>query len=330
MSSLDKIHMPKVLLVTGARGFIGRQVAAQLAARGDYVHALDAMTYAAGPPLATALPYPDPHFHWIEKDLNDLDRLPDVDAIINLAAETHVDNSLMDPSVFLRSNVMGMFRLLELARMKRNYQIPLVIQVSTDEVYGDYEVGYATPDAALRPSSPYSASKAAADLLVQAWGHSYGVPYRIVRPTNCYGRYQYPEKLIPKSCRHLRLGWPIPLHGNGRQIRHWLAVEDAALGILTVLDRGEDGKVYHLGGNTEAPVFDVVREIIYAYHGGAVREGGWQRFTQYVEFNYSRAGIDSRYALDDSETRALGWEDQGKLWRDLPALVEHYKNAALL
>lgn len=308
--------------MTGALGFIGSHVVEHLLWRGDAVYAIDAETYAANLGLLDT-----PLWHnsmragalkYVTADICILSHLPDVDAIIHLAAETHVDNSLLDAERFVRTNFLGTAHLLELVRGKRAYQIPTFIHISTDEVYGSVPEGHSTEADALRPSSPYSASKAAADLLVAAYGHSFGVPTRTVRPSNCYGNRQHPEKLIPKAIRHLSLGKPIPIHEGGNAVRNWLGVKDCAQAILTVLDCGKNGEIYNVGGNTEMSVQGVATAICEAF---GITEPNGQ-----LDFGYTRLGLDSRYCVDDSKIRALGWEPQGDLRRDIPDLVTTERN----
>lgn len=310
----------KLVAVTGALGFIGSHVVEALLWRGDAVYAIDAETYAANLGLLDS-----PLWHnsqragalkYVRADICTLSHLPDVDAIIHLAAETHVDNSLQDAERFVRTNFLGTAHLLELVRGKRAYQMPLFLHISTDEVYGSVAQGKTTEASPLCPSSPYSASKAAADHLVTAYGHSFGVPYRIARPSNCYGARQHPEKLIPKCVRHLALGRAIPIHEGGNAIRNWLAVSDCAQAILTVLDCGTNGQVYNVGGNTEASVRGVATALIEAFHGPTPEPA------RYLDFGYTRLGLDSRYCVDDTKLRSLGWEPQGDLWRDIPDLVK--------
>jgi dTDP-glucose 4,6-dehydratase len=303
--------MTKVICVTGGFGFIGRRVVAALIQRGDYVYLVDSETYAAVP-----LGW-DYHLKYVKSDICDLRHLPNVDAIINLAAETHVDNSIMDNERFVHSNVEGVRNLLELARAKRNYEIPLFVQISTDEVYGDVLQGSTDENAPLAPSSPYAASKAAADLLVQAWGRTYGVPWRIVRPSNCYGTGQYPEKLIPKAVRCLSLGKPIPIHEGGNAVRSWLWVGDCADAILTVLDKGQDNHIYNVPGNAERSVLQVARQIVTAFYDCPSANA-----MDYIERGYTRMGLDKRYCVSGDPLCELGWQPTGDFDKDLPKIVE--------
>ena len=310
--------MARLVAVTGCCGFIGRAVTEALLQRGDYVYGIDALTYAADPALPAwwAGRFGPEHFHFIPRDINSLEHFPEIDAVINLAAETHVDNSLRDNSRFLATNFHGVAHLLEMCRAMRAYEVPRFIQISTDEVYGDVQFGESTEAGVLCPSSPYSATKAAADMLVQAWGRSYGIPWNIIRPSNCYGAHQYPEKLIPKAVRWHLLGRPVPIHGDGSYVRSWLNVTDCATAILTVLDKAPPNEVYNIGGNTEASVRGVVQGVAEALD-----------MPLNISCGYTRAGQDQRYRVCDTKLRALSWEPQGNLWIDLPSIVALEKQA---
>lgn len=299
--------MSRYVCVTGAAGFIGTYVTAAFAKRGDYVYAVDALTYAAKPDMLNAIAKAyAPHVHVRPVDVRTLTRLPDVDTVVHLAASTHVDNSLSEAAEFVANNVGTTAHLLELVRAKAQHGMPHYVHISTDEVYGSIAHGAATESAPLRPSSPYAASKAAADLLVQAWAHTYGVPATILRPTNTYGIGQYPEKLIPKAIRCATLSKVFPIHGTGMQTRCWLSAHDLAHAVLHVVDHGLHG-IYNVGGNTEATVQDVVESIMPSHIG--------------ADASYERLGADHRYAVDDRKLRATGWTPTGDFWQDLPQLV---------
>jgi len=296
----------KYVAVTGCAGFIGRVVTDRLLARGDYVYGVDAMTYAADPShlALTRGKYPR-HFSFVQSDIRALGRFPDVDAVIHLAAETHVDNSLTDPTAFVGTNVNGTAHLLEMVRAKAQHGMPHFIHISTDEVYGSITSGVATPESPLRPTSPYAASKAAADLLVQSWGQTFGIPYTIIRPTNVYGPGQYPEKLIPKTVRSLILGRPMTVHGDGTQTRCWLSVQDLATALVMVVDRQVAAPIVNVGGNCEASVKDIVEAIVQDEY----------------QVGYTRPALDQRYAVDDSVLRQAGWTPRGVFWSDLAGIV---------
>lgn len=303
--------MSRYVAVTGAAGFIGKHLTRKLLEAGHYVYAIDALTYAADPDAIAGFQsnYRE-RFTFVSRDIRDLGRLPDVDSIIHLAAETHVDNSFSEASRFVETNVNGTLHLLEMTRAKFQHGMPHFYHISTDEVYGPIEQGKAGVCSPLRPSSPYAASKAAADHLVEAWGETFGLPYTIIRPTNCYGRGQYPEKLIPKAVRSLMLGRPIPVHGDGSMTRQWLHVEDLADAIMLLLDI-DAPPVVNISGNTEASVMCIANRIaeIMDFQGESVR-------TDFV-----RPAVDTRYSVDDSWIRTAGWKPKGKFWSDLTALV---------
>lgn len=315
--------MPRYAAVTGFAGFLGRHVTEQLLARGDYVYGVDCFTYAADPAFARRMEdeYPD-RFHYVAQDIRGLGRWPDVDAVLHLAAETHVDNSLTEAGSFVRTNVEGTQALLDMTVAKRQHGMPHFLFVSTDEVYGPRADGHATVTDPLAPSSPYAASKASADLLVQAWGRTYGLPYTILRPTNCYGSYQYPEKLIPKTVRNLVLGRKVPIHGDGSAVRSWLAVEDCARAILHTLDHARDlPPILNIGGNRHASVREVVAAIVSHYRQTDVTPSE-DDLSDCAEFGLVRAGMDERYAVDDHPLRRSGWSPTGDLFRDLPGIVD--------
>lgn len=306
--------MPRVVLVTGGYGFIGREVTIQLWQRGDYVVVVDCCTYAARSDLLPDLP----RVTYIEKNILELDHLFGADAIVHCAAETHVDNSLDDAKKFIHANVLGTFHLLEIIRARRSYERPLFINISSDEVYGDITTGHSVEGDALVPSSPYSASKAAAELLTMAWARTYGLRIRTLRGSNAYGPGQYPEKLIPKVIRSLQLGRDIPIHGDGTQTRNWLHVEDCARAILAVLDKGQDGEAYNVPGNTETSVRSIVAKLVRSYEEETGRPS-----PSLVSYGQERPGGDTRYCVSGDKIAGLGWVAKGNLWTDLPKLLRH-------
>jgi dTDP-glucose 4,6-dehydratase len=246
--------------------------------------------------------------------------LYDCDVIINTAAETHVDNSIMDNSVFMHSNVMGVHHILELVRQLPRHRRPLMLQFSTDEVYGDIAQGSHTELNALRPSNPYSASKACADQLIMAWGRTYGIDWNIVRPSNNYGIGQYTEKLIPKSIKYLELGHAIDLHDRGEPRRVWLHASDTAAAVLSVIDHGQVNEIYNISGNIELPNREVIKRILSLYFGEN-KDAEWLNYVR----DSSRQGQDVRYHVDDSKLRALGWAPRADFDRELVKIVDHYR-----
>jgi len=309
----------KVVCVTGCLGFMGSHFTRACLTKGWKVWGIDKKTYAAQPEHFEEF-MKHKSFKFLEADIVMMDHLYEVDYIFNFAAETHVDNSIMDSKRFLYTNVMGVQNLLELVRAKRNYEMPVLFQLSTDEVYGDLIAGNHKESDPLRPSNPYSASKAAADILIFGWHRTHEVPFNIVRPTNNYGSSQYPEKLIPKAIKYLTLGKKIPLHGNGSYIRNWLHADDTASAILHIVEHGERNKVYNISGNYEATNKEVIAKVLQRYFGKPVK------LEDYVQFNYVRMGEDVRYSLDDSELRNLGWKNSKVFDRELDTIVDYYKN----
>lgn len=309
----------KVLYITGCLGFIGSYVTRLCLKKGWYVKGIDKMTYAANKTLLEEFIQYN-NFSFVKSDINDLKFLYECDYIINTAAETHVGNSIANSDEFIHSNINGVHHLLELIKNYRQEtsKTPIFLHFSTDEVYGDIEEGTHAETDLLKPSNPYSATKAAADMLVLAWGRTYNLPYIIVRPTNNYGIGQYVEKLIPKACKMLHLGKKIPIHNNGTPIRNWLHANDTAEAIITIIESGVKNEIYNIAGGFEQSNIDTVSKVIYEY--------GFDNISDHLDFTYSRVGQDARYALDDSKLRSLGWEPKSIFDKELSKIVKYYKN----
>jgi dTDP-glucose 4,6-dehydratase len=300
------------LLVAGGAGFIGSNfVRERLAAHGDEITVLDKLTYAGRRENLEGL---DARLvvGGIEDPSAVADALEGCDAIVNFAAETHVDRSITEPDAFVTTHALGTYTLLEAAR-ERSLRY---VQVSTDEVYGSIEEGSFTESSPLQPSSPYSATKAGADLLVASYRHTYGLEALICRGSNNYGPYQYPEKLIPLMVLNALHGDKLPVYGDGMQVRNWIYVEDFARGIGTVLERGEPGEVYNVGGPDEAPNIEVVTKII-EYTGAD---------DSLIEYVTDRPGHDRRYSLGSEKVRGLGWEPQVRFADGLERTVSWYRD----
>jgi len=312
----------KVVYITGCLGFIGSYVTRQCLKRGWYVKGVDKMTYAANKQLLEEFKQYN-NFSFVHCDINDLEFLYDCDYIINTAAETHVGNSIANSDDFITSNVNGVHKILELIKNYRqeNGNIPTLLHFSTDEVYGDIVDGSHTESDLLKPSNPYSASKAAADMLVLAWARTYNVPYIIVRPTNNYGIGQYVEKLIPKVCKYLKLSRKIPLHNNGTPIRNWLHAEDTANAIITIIESGVKNEIYNIAGGFEQTNMDTVKKILNEVLGTSDYD-----INKYVDMSCSRVGQDLRYALDDSKLRSLGWTPNKEFDVEIKNIVSYYKD----
>jgi dTDP-glucose 4,6-dehydratase len=305
------------LLVTGGAGFIGSNfVRYVLAAHpDDHVVNLDKLTYAGN--LANLRDVEgDPRHTFVHADICDAARVREAargaDAIVNFAACTHVDRSLLEPDEFLRTDVQGVFTLLEAVRALR---IPRLLHVSTDEVYGSVSRGASREDAPLRPSNPYSAAKAGGDLLALAYWHTHRTPVVITRSSNNFGPFQYPEKVVPLFVTNALDHVPLPLYGDGRNVRDWLYVEDNCAAIDLVLRRGLDGEVYNVGGGNEVENVVLTREILRL-------TGRPESLVQRVA---DRPGHDRRYAVDCAKVGALGWRPRHAFADALAVTVAWYR-----
>jgi dTDP-glucose 4,6-dehydratase len=309
----------KVVYVTGCLGFIGYHVTKRCLAQGYYVIGVDKKTYAANIQfLPELLEYKD-QFKFIESDINDLDMLYDCDYIINTAAETHVDNSIVSSDVFLRSNVNGVHHLLNLIKERHRFKMPTLLHFSTDEVYGDINEGSHVETDMLKPSNPYSATKAAADQLILAWARTFKVPYVIIRPTNNYGIGQYTEKFIPKSIKHLKLGRPIALHDAGLPRRTWLHVSDTASAVIKIIEAGVQNEIYNINGNHEEQNIVIamqICEMFFPTHEDPA---------EHMDLGITRPGQDVRYSVDDSKLKKLGWKPKAVFEVELVKIVDYYQ-----
>jgi dTDP-glucose 4,6-dehydratase len=320
------------LLITGGAGFIGSAVVRQAVAGGHEVINLDALTYAAN--LANVASVADnSRYAFVQADIRDAgavervfaSRLPD--AILHLAAESHVDRSIDGPSAFVDTNVVGTLTLLNAAlRYWRDRGRPgnfRFLHVSTDEVFGSLgAVGKFTEESSYAPRSPYAASKAASDHLVRAWHETYGLPVLVTNCSNNYGPFQFPEKLVPVVILAAIAGAPIPVYGTGDNVRDWLFVEDHAAALLTVLSRGTVGRTYNVGGESEARNVDLV-EMICAVLDRLRPHAA--PHAQLVTFVSDRPGHDRRYAIDASRIRdELGWRPSVTLEEGLARTVAWY------
>jgi dTDP-glucose 4,6-dehydratase len=309
----------KIVYVTGCLGFIGSYVTRACLKMGWFVKGVDKITYAATKDLLQEFNL-CPNFSFVHCDIGELKFLYDCDYVINTAAETHVGNSIANSIDFVSSNITGVHTLLELIKNHRgeNVSKPTLLHFSTDEVYGDIECGEHIETDILKPSNPYSATKAAADMLVMAWGRTYNLPYVIVRPTNNYGIGQYVEKLIPKACKYLTLGRKIPLHNNGTPIRNWLHAEDTATAITTIIQAGTKNEIYNICGGFEQSNLDTIKKICSSLN--------IQDINAHIDFSLSRPGQDLRYALNDTKLRNLGWSPKKIFDVEIQHIVNYYKN----
>ncbi|MCF7222397.1 dTDP-glucose 4,6-dehydratase [Marilutibacter chinensis] len=323
-------------LVTGGAGFIGGNFVLGAVAQGVKVVNLDALTYAGNLDTLASLDS-DPNHVFVQGDIGDPDLVGRLlaehrpDAVINFAAESHVDRSIDGPAAFVQTNVVGTLSLLEKARDYWKALEPAArdafrfLHVSTDEVYGTLgETGRFSETTPYAPNSPYSASKAASDHLVRAFHHTYGLPVLTTNCSNNYGPYHFPEKLIPLVIAKALAGEPLPVYGDGRQVRDWLFVRDHCDAIRTVLERGRVGETYNVGGNSEKQNIEVVKTICRLLDERRPREDGQPRESQ-IAFVADRPGHDRRYAIDASKLKnELGWEPKYTFERGIAETVDWY------
>ena len=282
------------ILVTGGRGFIGSHFVEEALKKNHVIVDIDKMGYASH----KKLPWDSSeHYELIKEDISTLSHLPNSDLIVNFAAESHVDNSIRDSRPFIDSSVLGVWNLLELLRGKPEYSRPLFFHISTDEVYGDRLGGSFTENDCLLPSNPYSASKAAAEMLVVAYARTYGIDYIITRSSNNYGERQYEEKLISKCISSLQNNKKIPVHGDGSYIRDWLYVKDNVEAIFHIIESGTKNNCFNVGAENYMTNLEVVRTVLK-----------WlDKDEDNIEFVPNRWGQDVRYAIDTTKLRNLGW-----------------------
>jgi len=326
----------KTWLVTGGAGFIGGNFVLEAIARDIRIVNLDALTYAGNRDTLASLDGDERHV-FVQGNIGDRALVASLleahqpDAIVNFAAESHVDRSIDGPAAFVQTNVVGTLSLLEAARdywralpagTKEAFRF---LHVSTDEVYGSLgESGKFTEETPYAPNSPYSASKAASDHLVRAFHHTYGLPVLTTNCSNNYGPYQFPEKLIPLVIARALAGEPLPVYGDGRNVRDWLYVADHCSAIRAVLDGGRVGETYNVGGDAEMQNIDVVHAICALLDARRPREDGRPRASQ-VTYVADRPGHDRRYAIDASKLkRELGWRPAHSFEQGIADTVDWY------
>lgn len=330
---------PKSVLVTGGAGFIGSCFVGMCVEQGMRVIVLDALTYAGHRENLAWIRSGgnEGSFELVEGDIADGDlvlkllRAHRIEAVVNFAAESHVDNSISGSAAFIETNIVGAYRLLETCR---NYWDELsgsqksafrFVQISTDEVYGSLgDEGKFTEDSPIRPNSPYSASKAAADHLARAWFHTYAFPTVITHCTNNYGPRQYPEKVIPVMITCALEGKKLPVYGTGSNVRDWIHVDDHCAGVMLALCKGRLGESYDLGGDCEVRNIDLVHQICAVLDALRPRADG-QSYAMQIHFVTDRLGHDQRYAIDDSKAqRELGFTRKHRFGQALKDTVAWY------
>ncbi|MBD3313751.1 dTDP-glucose 4,6-dehydratase [Candidatus Woesearchaeota archaeon] len=308
------------ILVTGGSGFIGSNfIRSALSNNPDWsILNLDALTYAGNSENLKDVErdYPG-RYRFAKADCCDEkavdNAMKDTDMVFHFAAESHVDVSIRDPFIFTRSNVLGTHVMLESARKN---DVPRFVFISTDEVYGSIRDGSFTEESHFRPNSPYSSSKAGADLLARSYYMTYGLPVVITRSSNNFGPYQYPEKLIPLFITNLMQGKKVPLYGNGENVRDWIYVKDNCEGIEFAANRGADGEAYNIGGGNEKSNIEITRTILKKM----------EKDDSMIEFVEDRPGHDFRYSLDTSRMQKIGWKPRFGFDSALVETIEWYKN----
>jgi len=307
----------KNILVTGGAGFIGSHFVKRIVKNKSYqILNLDKLTYAGNLDNLIGIEKEE-NYSFKKIDITDFAALRDAflefkpDILVNFAAETHVDNSIKDPAVFVKTNVIGTQNLLSLAQ---EMSIDKFVQISTDEVYGSIKSGSFTESSPLQPNSPYSASKAAADLLCRSYYKTFATPVVILRCTNNFGPNQFPEKLIPFSVKRLKSGKKIPIYGDGQNMRDWIFVDDFARAVEMIIAAGEAGEIYNVGANNEMTNIEIAKKILEILSLGEDK----------IEFVQDRPGHDFRYSLDFEKIRGLGWEPKNDFLVSLEKTVNWF------
>lgn len=309
----------KIVYVTGCLGLIGSHITRLCLERNWYVIGVDSCTYVSNAcHLEDFKKYKN--FKFIKSDINDLETLYDCDYIINTAAETHVANSLVDSTKFFKTNISGVEKLLNLIRkLNNNTSFPTLIHFSSYEVYGNNCDSDVTEKSILNPVNPYSATKASADMVIQAFNATYNVPYIIVRPNCNYGVGQYVEKLIPKFCKYSLLKKKFPLHNGGTTTRTWLNALDTANAVMRMIDSGSKNEIFNVSSNSEYSNFDVCNMILDTYYPEIEDK------SEFYDLSYIRNGQNFKFYLDDSKIRQLGWKEKTVFTEEIVKIANYYK-----
>ena len=318
----------RIAVVTGCAGFIGTTFTRLLLEKGWLVYGIDKFTYAANEQEMAWLLNDNPeNFTLINGDIKNIDRLPECDVVFNLAAESDVDNSILNVDNFIDSNISGVKNLLEIITHKSvqiKHNKPLFFQVSTDEVYGDTVAESFDETAPLLPSNPYAATKAAADMLIESWSRTHGLDYIIARPSNNYGENQYPEKLIPTAVRRLQRGKKIKLHNKGKPIRSWTHVEDTAEAFILLYEKACRNNIYNIQSDYEQTNIITVTKIINTYFMGSI-DIEIPDYDKHIDYNYDRPGQDIRYSISCESIKNYGWTPIKNFDKEIVKLVDYYK-----
>ena len=316
---MGRLDEKRTFLVTGGLGFIGSHFIELCLKNGHRVYNIDKQTYAANKDLVFKGDY-----HYIKDDISEVEDIPFCDILVNFAAESHVDNSISKSDNFIKSNTLGVYNLIEIIKNKQlsnlmmawNYEPPLFVQISTDEVFGDILDGSFRENDRHLPSNPYSATKSAAEQLIVAWARTYSLPYIITRTTNNYGPRQFPEKLIPKIITSILSNEKVPVHGNGQYIRNWIHVQDNVNGIYQIINNGDINDSYHIASDEEYSVKEIVEKVCKIFN---------VKYDDIVDNSSDRSGADLRYALNYDRLKLLGWKQECNLNESLLKTVDYYK-----
>lgn len=309
----------KILYITGCLGLIGSHLTRLCLDKGWYVIGVDSCTYVANLSLLNEFKEYK-NFKFIQSDINDLDILYDCDYIVNLAAETHVANSLVDSSKFFKTNISGVEKLLYLIKkLNNNTSFPTLIHFSSYEVYGN-NTEFVKEDSMLNPLNPYSATKASADMIIKAFGSTFNIPYVIVRPNCNYGVGQYVEKLIPKFCKYSLLKKKFPLHNGGTTSRTWVNALDTARSIITIIENNLKNEIFNVSSKFEISNYDLCSKILNIYYPDTEDKN------QFFDLTYNRTGQNFKFVLDDSKIRGYGWSEVTNFDDELFKICEYYKN----
>lgn len=320
--------MNKTAIVTGCAGFIGNNLLLKLLSNGWYVYGIDKIdTVSSTDEYVSYYNNYKNQFTFIAEDVLKQTWLPTADVIFNLAADSHVDKSIIDSSSFVRNNIETVRHLLQLIekRVAISVDPPLFFHFSTDEVYGDLEVGSFNESSPLNPSNPYSAAKAGADLLLSSWARTYGLNYIIVRPSNNFGDFQYHEKLIPLAVKKLQANKKIHLHNRGKPVRTWTHVKDTIDAVLLLYEKGERNRIYNISSGFEQPNLETAKKVINCFYMGKPNVN-IPDFQTHLDFSYERPGQDVRYAINCMPLNELGWEPKKHFDTSIASVVDFYRN----
>jgi len=320
----NRLKSPKTILVTGGLGFIGSHFIERALKEGHSIINFDKETYASNPKLNDYFKTLG-DYKYQKCDISEIEDIPYCNFILNFASESHVDNSIEDSFLFIKSNFLGTYNLLEILKKKKfenlkkswEFEYPLFFQISTDETLGDIEEGFFKEDDRIKASNPYACAKAGAEQLCFSWGRTYKIPYLISRTTNNFGINQFHEKLIPKTIKSILDNEKVQVHGGGHYVRNWISVEDNISAIFTILDKGKECEVYHISSDEEYSVKEIVLMICNEMS---------VNYDSVVDLSNDRSGCDIRYALDCCKLKKLGWKQKRKFKEELPGIIEWYKN----